>query len=434
MKYSRKLFFISLLGCYSTSLTAVEYRLTASKSKPQQIINAAKNGDKIIFSPGLYAGQLQINKSLILQGEQGAILDGQFKNDVIRVTAPNVIIRGLTIKNSGHNLTKMNAGIFVEKSAINILIENNQFDGNTFGIYLWRTSGSKILNNKVHGTPDRRSQDRGNGIHLSLVKKATIKGNEIWQTRDGVYIESSNNNIIDANTMYDLRYGVHYMYSHSNKVINNKTRNTRTGYALMQSTRLTVQNNSSEQDRNYGILLNFITYSDISNNRINNVREGGAFVTGGARILGAEGKAIFIYNSQYNEIKSNLFANCDIGIHLTAGSEDNKIYGNAFARNRVQVKYVSNRPQDWSKEGQGNFWSDYLGWDLNADGIGDKDYEPNDAVDKLLWKFPIARMLMNSPAVQTLRWVQTQFPVLKPQGVRDSAPLMLSPQMLRTDS
>lgn len=103
------------------------------------------------------------------------------------------------------------------------------------------------------------------------------------------------------------------------------------------------------------------------------------------------------------------------------------MYGNAFVGNRVQVKYVANRPQDWSREGRGNFWSDYLGWDLDANGIGDKHYEPNDAVDKLLWKYPMARVLMNSPAVETLRWVQEQFPVLRPQGVHDSAPLMLSP-------
>jgi len=37
---------------------------------------------------------------------------------------------------------------------------------------------------------------------------------------------------------------------------------------------------------------------------------------------------------------------------------------------------------------------------------------------------------MNSPAVETLRWVQQQFPVLKPQGVRDSYPLMVPPDFV----
>jgi nitrous oxidase accessory protein len=37
------------------------------------------------------------------------------------------------------------------------------------------------------------------------------------------------------------------------------------------------------------------------------------------------------------------------------------------------------------------------------------------------------KMLLNSPAVVTLRWVQRQFPVFKSPGVYDSAPLMNSP-------
>jgi nitrous oxidase accessory protein len=36
--------------------------------------------------------------------------------------------------------------------------------------------------------------------------------------------------------------------------------------------------------------------------------------------------------------------------------------------------------------------------------------------------------------VETLRWVQEQFPVLRPQGVRDSAPLMQSPILVDAPS
>lgn len=429
MHYLGKPFWLLLcwLLTHAFGVQAAEYRIHVSTNNIQALINNAEAGDRLVFSAGRYHVNLIVNKSLILTGEPDAILDGGNNGDVIRVRAPNVTIQGLRIENSGHDLTEMNAGIFAESVAENITIENNEFDGNGFGIWLRACKSPKVLNNRVHGVPEVRSQDRGNGIHLSSVSQGLVKGNEIWGTRDGIYIESSNNNILEANVLHDLRYGIHYMYSHSNRVIGNHSRNTRTGFALMQSNHLTVLNNTSEQDRNYGILLNFITYSKIANNRIIGVQGGGGYATGGASILGAEGKAIFIYNSQFNVIHNNLFSSGDIGIHLTAGSEDNKIYGNSFNGNRVQVKYVANRPQDWAHEGRGNYWSDYLGWDLNADGIGDKQYEPNDAVDKLLWKYPMARVLMNSPAVETLRWVHEKFPVLKPQGVHDSAPLMLSP-------
>ena len=135
--------------------------------------------------------------------------------------------------------------------------------------------------------------------------------------------------------LHDLRYGIHYMYSYNNRVINNHTYNTRTGYALMQSKYLTVLNNTSEHDRNYGMLLNFITHSTLAHNRISAVQEGAGYMTGGSSVLGAEGKAIFIYNSQFNDIHDNLFAGSDIGIHLTAGSEDNRTWQRLYRQPRT---------------------------------------------------------------------------------------------------
>ncbi|MEJ2381498.1 MAG: NosD domain-containing protein [Gammaproteobacteria bacterium] len=233
--------------------------------------------------------------------------------------------------------------------------------------------------------------------------------------------------MLRGNYLHDLRYGIHYMYSYYNKVVNNRTEHTRTGYALMQSKYLIVTGNRSEHDHNYGILMNYIVYSTIADNVVTGVRPGLSGASAGEAVEGAEGKAIFIYNCQFNKIHGNVFADSDIGIHLTAGSEDNSIFGNAFIGNRTQVKYVATRLQEWSRNGRGNYWSDYLGVDLNADGIGDRPYEPIDGVDRLLWKYPMAKILMHSPAVDTLHWVQGQFPVLRPQGVKDSHPLMAAP-------
>ena len=230
---------------------------------------------------------------------------------------------------------------------------------------------------------------------------------------------------LEGNTLEDLRYGLHYMFANNSQVIGNLTRRTRTGYALMQSRNLTVIGNRSEQDENYGILMNYITYSTITDNFVSDVRNGS---TGGdSMISGAEGKALFIYNSLFNTIERNRFANSALGIHLTAGSEDNRIAGNAFVGNQQQVKYVATRTQEWSVDGRGNYWSDYLGWDRNDDGLGDVPYEPNDNVDRLLWTYPQVRLLMNSPGIELLRWVQRVFPVIKSPGVQDSHPLMALP-------
>lgn len=395
------------------------------------VLAESRAGDRIIVAAGHYRAHLLIDKAIVLEGKPGAVIDGGGEGDVLRIRSPNVVVRGLQLQGSGRNLTQMNAVIFIERSAGKTLIENNTLHSDGFGIWIDGSPEPTVKSNRIVGNDTLRSQDRGNGIHLFNTTGALVANNEISQTRDGIYIDTSNNNILRGNHMHHLRYGIHYMYSYHNSVVDNRTNDTRTGYALMQSRYLTVTGNRSEHDQNYGILMNFIVNSTIADNVVVGVRPGTTRINGGEAVTGAEGKAIFIYNSQFNQIEGNLFANSDIGIHLTAGSEDNTIYGNAFIRNRTQVKYVATRHQEWSHDGRGNYWSDYRGYDLNGDGLGELPYEPNDGVDRVLWKYPMAKVLLHSPAVETLHWVQRQFPVLRPPGVKDSHPLIALPSTMK---
>ncbi len=370
---------------------------------------------------GDYVGHFVIDQSITLECAQGAYLRAGGMDNALNIRAPDVTVTGCDISDWGHNLTQMDAGIFVERTAQNVRIENNFIHGKGFGVWVDATLNVNILNNKVQGDLSLRNQDRGNGIHLFAVRFANISGNEIWETRDGIYIEAANDNIIHNNRMRDLRYGVHYMFSNRNEVTDNSTTRTRTGYALMQSRQLTVTGNRSDHDQNYGMLMNYITYSTLNNNFVTAVQPGSG---DGVHISGAEGKALFIYNSLFNTLSGNQFEHSALGIHLTAGSEDNRIFHNSFIGNQQQVKYVAIRYQEWSHEGKGNYWSDYLGWDRNSDGVGDVPYEPNDNVDRLLWIYPQVRLLMHSPSIELLRLVQRAFPVVKYPGVQDSFPLM----------
>lgn len=414
---------------YVSLLSAAQIKVDESSNLQLQL-DLAENGDEIVLSKGTYLGNFIVSNQLSLVGEKGAVIDAQGKGHALLLQSSHVKVKNLTIVNWGSDLTEQNAGIYSDSNSSHIFIENNKFNGDGFGIWLQKTSHAVVHNNHIVGNAKLRSADRGNGIQLSSVKESTISGNETSHVRDGIYVQNSQNNVIEKNIMHDLRYGVHYMYSHTNKVIDNTAYNTRAGYALMSSRNLIVEGNTSDNSQDYGFLMNFITSSTISNNLVRNV-----WTNPENKVLGRDGKGLFIYNSAYNTISHNLVETAEIGIHLTAGSEGTKVYGNSFINNPIQVKYVSNKKQEWSLQGQGNYWSNYLGWDMNSDQVGDVVFEPNDGIDKLLWQFPEMKMLMDSPAVIILRWVQRQFPVLKPPGVKDSFPLMHSPhqqQLKRT--
>ena len=402
---------------------------TATPGEPlQPLVARAERGDRLILPEGRYPGPLVIDRPLTLQGEPGAVIDGGGEGHAVVLKAPEIVIEGVTIENWGANLTEMDAGLFVEESATGSVIRDSRLEGPGFGIWLDAVSDVQVRDNVIRGDESLRSQDRGNGVHLFNSRNVTVAGNDIRHTRDGIYIDTTSQSLLRGNHMQDLRYGVHYMYAYDNRVEGNTTRDTRTGYALMQSKRLEVIGNRSEDDRNYGILMNNITGSTLRGNHVSGAHQR-RDAQGKGLVSGAEAKALFVYNAQYNRFEANRFADSDIGIHLTAGSEDNELVGNAFVDNRQQVMYVATRAQEWSEAGRGNYWSDYLGWDLDGDGVGDTPYEPNDAMDRLLWRYPVARLLMHSPAVLALRWVQRQFPVFRPQGVKDSHPLMNEPDL-----
>lgn len=388
----------------------------------QKSINQANSGDTLILSPGRYIGNFTIDKALTIRGQKGVVLDANGTGNGIKLLADDIILEYLHIENWGKNLTEQNAGIYSVNTANRLTLQHNYLKGDGFGMWLQQGQYINVSHNTVEGNLDLRSTDRGNGIQLSGIKHATVANNHIFHVRDGIYIISSQENTIAENRIHDLRYGIHYMYSHSNKVINNRAYNSRAGYALMSSKALEVTGNVSQNNEDYGFLLNFITDSNISSNVIDNI-----WTKSENKVLGRDGKGLFVYNSAYNTISNNLIQTTEIGIHLTAGSEHTKVYGNSFINNPIQVKYVSNKKQEWSLESKGNYWSNYLGWDLNGDQIGDAIFEPNDAMDTLLWQYPEIKLLMDSPAVLILRWVQEQFPVLKPPGVKDSYPLMESP-------
>jgi len=110
-------------------------------------------------------------------------------------------------------------------------------------------------------------------------------------------------------------------------------------------------------------------------------------------------------------------------VHLWAGSQHNRVERNDFIANRDQVRYVGARDEAWGGD-TGNHWSTYVGWDRDGDGRGDVPFEANDIVDRLSWQHPMMKLLLASPAIQTLRLVGRQFPVLRAPSVVDARPRM----------
>jgi nitrous oxidase accessory protein len=395
----------------SAGATAATIPVAAQDGQLQAALAAAQPGDTLALAAGIHRGNIVVGKPVTIAGVPGAVLDGNGNGSVITIEAPDVAISGLVIRDSGSDLPARDSGILIKESAKGARIEGNRFENNLFGVYLAGARDAIVRGNIIEGRLDEHVSERGDDVSIWNSPGAQILDNVISDGRDGIFVTTSRNNLFRGNQFHGVRIAVHYMYTNNSEVSGNISSGNHIGYALMYSQDLTVRNNLSQGDRDQGILLN-----DTNGSRI----EGNAVYRG-------ETQCVFIYNASKNALRNNRFEGCPIGIHFTAGSERNVVAGNAFIANQTQVKYVGTRWVEWSENGRGNYWSDNGAFDLDGDGIADIAYRPNDIVDKLVWKYPAAKLLLASPALQVLRLAEAQFPGLHPGGVVDSAPLMQPP-------
>lgn len=372
-------------------------------------IARAAPGDTLRIAPGHYPANLVIDKPLTLVGADPAhrpTLDGGNRGNVITVKSVDVTLDSLIIRDSGDDLGAQNAGVYLGPGAHRAVVRRCDFAYTLFGLWIEKANGVRIENNLITGKRDYMSPQRGNAIQLYNTQGAQIIGNRISFARDGIYVDVSHYAVFRGNRIHHVRYGTHYMNSYHNVWENNDVYRNRGGLALMEVRDQIVRNNRAWANSDHGIMLRTIQDSVIENNVVaDNVR------------------GFFIYDAEYNTLRNNLVIGNRVGVHLWAGSYRNTVEGNDFIRNREQVRYVASRDQEWGKQ-TGNYWSNYLGWDHDEDGRGDIPYEANDVVDRLTWRYPVAKLLMHSPAVQTLRMIARQFPVLRVPSVVEAHPAM----------
>ncbi|PCI87407.1 MAG: carbohydrate-binding protein [Hyphomicrobiales bacterium] len=385
----------------------------------QQAIDDAQAGDRLILAAGTYNGSINIDKSLSIIGTENTIIKGNDVGNVITVTGSDISLSNFTVTGSGLLLETQDSGVFLSKPATNIEVRNLKILDNLIGVYVWGATNATVADNVIRGRQDLRVNERGNGVQLWNAPGAIVENNDIQFGRDGIFTTTNKQNIYRNNYIHQVRFAIHYMYTNDSIVENNISEGNTIGYAIMFSKKVQVLNNQSIDDKDRGILFNYANGVKIIGNQV--------FAKNNPQ---AAQKCLFIYNSNGNDIKNNYFSNCEIGVHFTAGSEKNVIQNNAFVNNQTQVKYVGTKWIDWSAGGVGNYWSDNSAFDLDGDGIADNLYRPNDLTDQILWRYPAAKLLINSPAVQVLRWAQSAFPALHPGGVVDSAPLMKIPAKL----
>jgi len=151
----------------------------------QNAVDIASDRDTIYVLNGIYTGNIEIDKSITLEGQdkENTIIDGNSYGTCIEISVDDVIITNFTIQNSGSFTYDAGIGIFGKAIDFieNCIIENN------------------IIKNNLRY-----------GLSLSCCKNNIIRNNIFENnSHEGIQITyQSNNNTIINNNFKNNRYGI----------------------------------------------------------------------------------------------------------------------------------------------------------------------------------------------------------------------------------
>ncbi|TYB77256.1 nitrous oxide reductase family maturation protein NosD [Bizionia myxarmorum] len=394
----------SITNLWSSTITVCA---TCSVKTIQQALDLAQDGDTIMVKKGIYKeANLKINKSITLIGEGLPTIDGEAKGEIITIGADNVTLDGFKIINVGVSYTTDYAAVRVVNSE-GYTIQNLVLEKLFFGIYLQKSNNGKVLNNKVQGEAVTEFNS-GNAVHLWYCKNVEVRGNDARNVRDGIYLEFSDNiTIIDNFSKDNVRYGLHFMFSNNNTVVNNVFESNGAGIALMFSKFMHVENNVIKKNWGsaaYGLLLKEVTDVTLKNN---------IFMENTVGIT-VEGSNRLIYS--HNNFTSNGYA-----IRVKGACYDNQIIDNNFLYNSFDISY-NGRIND--NKFDNNFWSNYTGYDLDKDGIGDVPYRPVKLFSYIVNRTPETIILLRSLFIDLIDFSEKVSPVFTPDDLMDENPRM----------
>ncbi len=397
---------IFLIPFSSTSQTIKVCESCPIKSVKEAII-IAKDYDTIVIKKGTYKEHnILINKPLVLVGENYPVIDGELKGEIITITSDNVTVDGLFIINVGTSYTEDYAAIRVRKSK-NFVIQNLVLEKLFFGIYIEKSSYGKIYHNKIIGDAVEE-YNSGNGIQLWYSNHIELEHNYVEHVRDGIYLEFSDDCIIKNNVSAEnLRYGLHFMFSNDDLYQDNTFENNGAGVAVMFSKKIKMLNNIFRENwgtASYGMLLKEINDAEIIGNTFEENTIG----------INIEGSNRITY--KHNNFKNNGWA-----IKVRGACYTNHFLENNFLYNSFDIAYNSKVNDNVFDR---NYWSNYTGYDLDKNGIGDVPYRPVKLFSYIVNRTPETIILLRSMFIDIIDFSEKISPVFTPDNLLDNNPLI----------
>lgn len=413
---------------------------------------AAVAGDTIVVPAGVHRGNFVVGTRIVLRGEGATVLDAGGTGTVLTIAAgaTGTTVRGLRLIRSGPGPLETPSGLRVE--ADDVTIEDVEVAETYMGIQIMGVRGARLVGNTIegfagggiegemHATEDAADLTgiahansassggklRGDAITLWNTEDTWVEGNTVRDSRDGIYLSFAQNATLRDNDVGDSRYAIHGMYAVDLHVDHNYFDGNLAGAILMYGGPFELRANTILHSRSpstgIGLVLKDGAGATIVENVIVANRVGIKLDNGGATSSDA-GPAT---------LRANTIGLNQVGVEIMQASRAS-FTRNSFVENTVQVITDGKVPNiEWNVAGFGNYWSTYKGYDRAGDGIGDVPFVEGGSIERTLAQSPVMMALASGPAFRLLQAVEDRWAPEHPV-VLDARPLieMQSPALER---
>jgi len=389
--------------------------LARDSSELQRLLDDPAGPRQIGLHGSAYRSGVVIRRPVVVRGDGTAVIDGAGIGTVIDIEGDDVSLENLSIRHSGHRQTTEDAGIRAKGTRIRIA--DVHVTDSLFGISLGLCDHCLVDHSRVDGLSGLDAELHGDGIKLWESNDSAVKRSVVDGARD-VVVWYSRRVTLAENTVRRCRYGSHFMYAHDSVVRNSRLEGNVVGIFSMYSSRLHVEHN----------------------------------VLAGAR--GAAGMGIGFKESDGVDLSGNWIVGNTTGIYLDrtphTASLPVTFTGNRIALNEVALGFLGSEAGltferndfhdnaalvDFDAEGEPlrarfshNHWSEYAGYDLNADSVGDVPFQLTQLSRELGDATPSLKLFQGTVAFGLIDAISHVVPVLSSRVlITDPSPEVSTP-------
>lgn len=379
---------------------------------------AAEDGDAICLAPGEHLGPMRIDRRITLWGPRDAVVRTRTPGSVIVIAAAGARLAGLTIDGTGTRFDQLDAAVHV--IADDVTVEGISVVHSVYGILVEKTRRVTVRGNHVRGDAETAMGLRGDTIRLWETHDSLVEDNLVEDGRDMVVWYSRNNRVL-RNRVLRGRYGTHFMFSHDNVVEGNRYIDGVVGIFVMYSRNVTVRRNLiADAEGAAGMAIGLKDSGNIVIERNVLVDDTiGIFID---QSPGTEGDTL--------EVRRNVIRQCDAATSFHTTPKRTRFEGNDFGDNLETVRVVASvdpAHATWTN----NYFDDYVGYDLDRDGVGDMPHEARSASEQLVSRHPTLAFFRGGAVLEIVDAASRLLPLWTPQTLLiDQAPRMtpLDPQ------